>query len=173
MTTTEPARKTSENANFPWGNKQVCYFAAGQGEPVQLHYVKDRKLGLLRAAKGEITIYAVWPGQYRSDLFVVDDLEPLARAWKAPLDATLSMRGPCPVPPSTRLWCWTKRPDRSYPPVRERHPPCRSRWPARAILHRRAGESGGEFAEVAFRQLRHQPALLQAEPKQRVAHDAA
>lgn len=90
MTSTEPARKTSENANFPWGNKQVCYFAAGQGEPVQLHYVKDRKLGLLRAAKGEITIYAVWPGQYRSDLFVVDDLEPLAGAWKAPLDATLS-----------------------------------------------------------------------------------
>lgn len=90
MTTTEPPRKTSATGNFPYSNPLVCYFALAEDGPVQLHYVKDRKLGLLHAAKGEITIYAVWPGRYRSDLFVVDDLAPLAAAWKAPLEDELN-----------------------------------------------------------------------------------
>ena len=75
-------RMTSECPDFPWHSARVCYFDLFQCRPVMLRYAGDLMYAVQRAIAGETTIYAVWPGQYRSDLFVIDDLSPLAARWK-------------------------------------------------------------------------------------------
>lgn len=71
-------RRTSEQ-RFPHGwPKLVCYFELCNG---QLLWMKDRgetREAVARALKSESTLYAAWPGQYRTDLFLVDDVDKLA-----------------------------------------------------------------------------------------------
>jgi len=73
-------RRTSE-APFPHGWKRVAYFVIEDGKPRQVdHYKAVLRDVTIAAARGDAVLYAVWPGQYRSDLFEVDDLPKLGEA---------------------------------------------------------------------------------------------
>lgn len=71
-----PTRKSSE-APFPhgWPGGLVCYFTVKNGVPQQLRCRDDMRAALARRRK----IYATWPGQWSTDLFVIDDPQKLPR----------------------------------------------------------------------------------------------
>lgn len=50
------------------------------GGIVQLHTKAEKRNACLKAMDGWCRIYAVWPGQWRSDLFLVDDLAAFGEA---------------------------------------------------------------------------------------------
>lgn len=67
------ARTTSSVKDFPFQSPRICYIeVAADGSVAQLRYAPEIREGRARAATGESRLYAVWPGTYRSDLFVVD-----------------------------------------------------------------------------------------------------
>lgn len=75
--------KNASEAPFPYGwPKSVCYFVCDiLGVPEQLpRYRAEFRAAVQNCIDSEIPIYAVWPGQYRSDLFVIDKPELLADA---------------------------------------------------------------------------------------------
>ncbi len=85
-------RKTSEtDIPFPHGwNDRLCYFELIGGE---LHWTKDRdevRDAVRRAYLGESQLFCAWPGQYRTDLFLVDDLEVAAEALGAKLPGSVT-----------------------------------------------------------------------------------
>ncbi len=69
-------RSAKESGCFPYRSKLVCFMQLfPDGRLIQLSS-KDMKLNACGSAqKGESKIVAVWPGQWRSDLFIIDDLE--------------------------------------------------------------------------------------------------
>ncbi|QSN26455.1 hypothetical protein I3U42_01200 [Mycobacteroides abscessus subsp. abscessus] len=76
MTASEKLKKASEHG-FPYGwPGYVCYFVINDGVPERLHYRSDMRDALTRGA----TIYATWPGEYSTHLFVIDDPAALAKA---------------------------------------------------------------------------------------------
>lgn len=70
-------RLASESDNFPYEQATVCYLEVdGHGvvtSPPEPH-VSDR------VRSGESRLYAVWPGHYRSDLFLIDDIDEYEKA---------------------------------------------------------------------------------------------
>lgn len=73
----EPRSAAASGMDFPYGSPTTCY--------IEVH--KDGKVtqgadhtAYERARAGESRLFAVWPGQWRSDLFVIDDLDEYARA---------------------------------------------------------------------------------------------
>lgn len=72
---------------FSFENPLHCYFSVDkEGNVTQLphgaKYTRPALLDAIRAAmKGEIKIYCTWAGGYSTDLFIVDDLESMARAF--------------------------------------------------------------------------------------------
>lgn len=74
--------------NFPYTMKTVCYIQVDEtGAVLQVpHSNKSDRPNMLEAYKkvleGTATLYAVWPGQWRSDLFLMDDLDALAQAFE-------------------------------------------------------------------------------------------
>lgn len=71
-------RKASEvtGTTFPYGAKIVCFFELyPNGEMNQLHYMDEKRKAYENAVAGKSKIYAVWPGQWTSDLFEIDDLQ--------------------------------------------------------------------------------------------------
>jgi hypothetical protein len=70
-------RKASE-APFPYASKLVCYFEQRGSDLAQLGAKSEIRDAIRRARSGSSTIFAVWPGQWKSDLFVIDDLDRLA-----------------------------------------------------------------------------------------------
>lgn len=61
---------------FPYSSKVVCYMELfPNGEINQLSTDIERLEAYFRATKKESKILAVWPGNWRSDLFIIDDLE--------------------------------------------------------------------------------------------------
>ena len=74
----------SAKANpFPYRGSLVCYLsleAAGSLTQVG-HDFSSAAEAYRRAAAGEIRLYAVWPGEYSSDLFEIDDLNAFADAF--------------------------------------------------------------------------------------------
>jgi hypothetical protein len=76
-----PPRPASE-APFPYGHAggSVCYMELGPDGLRQCRTRGDLRDAVKRAQAGESEIMAVWPGQYRSDLFIIDDLAALAKA---------------------------------------------------------------------------------------------
>jgi hypothetical protein len=76
------ARSASE-APFPYGwPGKVCYFAL---DPLNfaLTSVRDRdgmRAAVRAALAGDVEIFAAWPGQYRTDLFHIDQPQRLAEA---------------------------------------------------------------------------------------------
>lgn len=75
-------KSAKEVGVFPYKGKTVCYFAVDmQGNVSQIRYLDQMAEAYARAVKQEIKIYAVWPGNYRSDLFEIDDLNAFADAF--------------------------------------------------------------------------------------------
>ncbi len=76
-------RSAKEN-DFPYRMQTVCYFEVyHDGKVCQVPHKNKSDLpnvveALKRAEKGLTTLYAVWPGNWSSDLFIIDDLEEFA-----------------------------------------------------------------------------------------------
>ena len=73
-------RRASE-APFPYGYPgMVCYIEQRGEQLIQCSSRPEIREAVQRALAGQSRIVAVWPGQYRSDLFLIDDLDALALA---------------------------------------------------------------------------------------------
>lgn len=73
-------------APFPYGYPGiVCYLEQSGTAISQMHTRGDLRDAVRRAHAGESRLLAVWPGQYRSDAFVIDDLAALAEEIKVDL----------------------------------------------------------------------------------------
>ena len=77
-------RKATEADYFPYDSKLVCYIELtkdGKMEQVQ-NYVAEKREVYSRVKSGKSKLYAVWPGQWRSDLFEIDDIDAYGKAYK-------------------------------------------------------------------------------------------
>ena len=63
---------------FPYTLATMCYLEVGSGGEVT--YGRDEGT-YVRVRAGESRLYAVWPGQWSSDLFAIDDVEEFGRAF--------------------------------------------------------------------------------------------
>lgn len=72
-------RLTSAAPNFPhsWP-KAICYFTVTNGNVMTVRTRDEMRAAVKAAQLGLLLIYAVWPGQWRTDLFLVDDVDVLA-----------------------------------------------------------------------------------------------
>ena len=69
-------RSAKETGCFPYNSSVVCYFEIfPDGNVKQLTNKNEKLAAYVNANSGKSTIYAVWPGKWRSDLFIIDDLE--------------------------------------------------------------------------------------------------
>ncbi len=75
---------SSVDIGFPYTSKLVCYFEVYKNGEVKRVYHKNKSdfncvvEAYKKASEGTTTLYAVWPGNYSSDLFIIDDLEAFA-----------------------------------------------------------------------------------------------
>ena len=78
-------RRASE-APFPYGYPgAVCYLELRDGLLTQIRDRAGIREAVRRAQREESEIFAAWPGEYRTDLFIIDDLDKLAEAVNAGL----------------------------------------------------------------------------------------
>ena len=68
----------ASGSDFPYRSSTVCYIEVGKDGAVTQGVSAE---AWKRAKDGESRLFAVWPGQWRSDLFVIDDLDELAGAF--------------------------------------------------------------------------------------------
>ena len=69
-------RSAKETGCFPYGSGQVCYIEVSpDGAVTQLSTVGEKRSAYINAQAGISKIFAVWPGRWRSDLFIIDDLD--------------------------------------------------------------------------------------------------
>ena len=69
-------RSAKETGCFPYGSGQVCYMEVSpDGAVTQLSTVGEKRSAYINAQAGISKIFAVWPGRWRSDLFIIDDLD--------------------------------------------------------------------------------------------------
>ena len=72
-----PRSAAAAGKEFPYDSRKTCYIEIGadgsvsQGVDAQAYQ---------RAVAGTSRLFAVWPGDHSSDLFVIDDLDAYARA---------------------------------------------------------------------------------------------
>jgi len=72
-------RSAKEAGCFPYRSKLVCYMElSNDGNIKQLSTQNEKIQAYLNVKAGTSKILAVWPGQWRSDLFIIDDLESFA-----------------------------------------------------------------------------------------------
>lgn len=72
-------RSAKEAGCFPYRSKLVCYMElTNDGNIKQLSNRNEKIEAYLNAKAGISKILAVWPGQWRSDLFIIDDLDSFA-----------------------------------------------------------------------------------------------
>lgn len=76
-------RRAIEVENFPYDAKTTCIISVdGKGNVKQVNQNQSEITAAYNSAlSGGCKLYAVWPGQYRSDLFAVDDLNAFADAF--------------------------------------------------------------------------------------------
>src|SRR5262249_39969214 len=72
----EPRSAAAMGAGFPYKLKTMCYIEVGRDGSITWGSDLD---AYERARAGESQLYAVWPGEWSSHLFVVDDLDAYAR----------------------------------------------------------------------------------------------
>ena len=75
-------RSAKEVEFFPYSSRHVCYFIVypnGQVEQIQNNKTTAKAV-YEHVVANDCTLYAVWPGQWRSDLFIIDDIELYAKA---------------------------------------------------------------------------------------------
>lgn len=81
-------RSAKEQEYFPYTGGTVCYIEVGKdGEVSQMHHKNKSDLpevfaAYQRVVHGDSTLYAVWPGKWSSDLFLIDDLEAFAKSFE-------------------------------------------------------------------------------------------
>ena len=75
-------RSAKEQEYFPYDSKTTCYILVdGAGTVTQVsHTLRDLQEAYNAVLNNSAKLYAVWPGQWRSDLFVIDDLDSFADA---------------------------------------------------------------------------------------------
>ena len=76
-------RSAKECKEFPYTSKTVCYievFPDGSVKQVSPS-VSEIEPAYNNLISNKSTLYAVWPGNYRSDLFIIDDSNLLADAY--------------------------------------------------------------------------------------------
>lgn len=80
-------RSAKETDNFPYGVSTVCYFEVDKNGNVSQVYHKNKSdrakvlEAYQRVMNKTTTLYAVWPGNWSSDLFIIDDLDAFAKAF--------------------------------------------------------------------------------------------
>lgn len=80
-----PRSASAVGKNFPYTLKTVCYIEVSNDGTVTFN--SGGRAAYDRAAAGESRLFAVWPGDYRSDLFAIDDLDEYAKAFGIVPDA--------------------------------------------------------------------------------------
>ena len=77
-------RSAKDSGVFPYRSKLVCYFEVAQdGQVVQMQHNQTEAANVYsRIINGQSRLYAVWPGNWRSDLFEIDDLDAFTEAFK-------------------------------------------------------------------------------------------
>jgi hypothetical protein len=130
-------RKTSEtDIAFPHGwDGGLCYFEIEKGELLWTKGRNEIRDAVRRAHAKRSKLYCAWPGRYRTDLFLVDDLKAAAKALGVDLT----------VPPRPE---WT-------PPTPEEK--AKSRWRG---IHIRTGV--GDSAEEVARRFECTPEEVEA-----------
>ncbi len=70
-------KKASEQDFFPYDSKLVCYIEMTKDNELKQvqNYVQEKRGVYYRVKNEGSKLYAVWPGNYRSDLFEIDDIE--------------------------------------------------------------------------------------------------
>lgn len=74
-------RSAKETENFPYAIKNICYFLVDNNGKVERvhHFRKCDRQEVINAYEkiqsGTAILYAVWSGQYTSDLFIIDDIK--------------------------------------------------------------------------------------------------
>lgn len=69
-------RSAKATEEFPYDSNRICYIELfPTGEIKQLATYGEKIKGYMRAKEGTSKLFAVWPGQWHSDLFIIDDLE--------------------------------------------------------------------------------------------------
>lgn len=75
-------RSAKEQEIFPYDLKTTCYILVYKNADVV--HIQHTKTELAKAYEevnsGKAVLYAVWPGNWRSDLFIIDDLNAFADA---------------------------------------------------------------------------------------------
>lgn len=77
--------RSAKDSNFPYSMSTICYFEVDKkGNVSQVpHKNKSDRSKVLeayqRALNKTITLYAVWPGNWSSDLFIIDDIDGFAK----------------------------------------------------------------------------------------------
>ena len=76
-------RRTKEEEFFPYTEKTTCFIEVSSGGTVRQVSCNKSEMeeACALAKEGRTALYAVWPGRYRSDLFIVDDIEALSDAY--------------------------------------------------------------------------------------------
>ena len=78
-------RSAKESNDFPYRMSTICYFEVDwNGNVSQVpHKNKSDWANVQKAYKRAMdkmtTLYAVWPGNWSSDLFIIDDLDAFAK----------------------------------------------------------------------------------------------
>ncbi|SKR42342.1 Uncharacterised protein [Mycobacteroides abscessus subsp. abscessus] len=100
ITVDDSIRRSSE-APFPhcWDRK-LCYFELRNGEVISPEGRAAVRDAVRRAYAGESMLFCAWPGQWRTDLFVIDDLEKAAKALGVDLTVPPRSEWTPPAPPS-------------------------------------------------------------------------
>ena len=75
-------RKASDQDRFPYKGigPRSYYEVDADGTIRQLSAVAELRAAIPRAKAGQVALLAVWTGQYRSDIFYVDDIDALEAA---------------------------------------------------------------------------------------------
>ncbi len=79
--------RSAKDNDFPYRMSTVCYFEVyNDGKVNQVRHKNKCDLdgvleALKRAESGITTLYAVWPGNWSSDLFIIDDLDEFANSF--------------------------------------------------------------------------------------------
>jgi len=75
--------RSAKETDFPYCSSLVCYIEVSDVVR-QRKGKKELEDAIKNVKANESTLYAVWPGKYRSDLFLIDDLEKLQDAFGIP-----------------------------------------------------------------------------------------
>jgi len=108
-----PRVYSGTGGKFPVTDGTICYWAiAEDGTMTWIDNHEHLAHWLQRAVRGEVSVFAVWPGKYRSDMFYIDDPEKFA-------EDVLSAD-----PVSSTIGSWTSA--SVTPPLRPRKVPTKS-----------------------------------------------